>query len=135
MHKFVDIETPYSARTLKEVARNIRYARACVRDSVLRGEDPFASHLFYTQPGILDDNSPAERKRGIMAGKAIIERLNATTVVYTDLGVSKGMKQGMEIAKKSGRKIEYRRLGKGWEAEFSVHEGKHSQNRVWQSSF
>ena len=58
-----------------------------MRDCLLRGEVPFASHLFYTQPGILDDNKPDERVFGIMAGKAIIEKLNATTVVYTDLGI------------------------------------------------
>lgn len=131
MQKFVDVETPYFAPTLEEVARNIRYARACVRDCLLRGEVPFASHLLYTQTGILDDNLWDERKRGIVAGKEIIEKLGAITVVYTDLGISKGMELGLEEAKKSGRTIEYRNLGKGWEAEFSVHENKHSQNIIW----
>ncbi len=129
--KFVDIETPYSAPTFQEVARNIRYARACVRDSLLRGEVPYASHLFYTQTGILDDNIPAERERGIMAGKAITEQLNATTIVYTDLGTSRGMEFGIKMAEQSGREIVYRSLGEGWETEFSVHEGKHSHNGVW----
>ncbi|MDE1871235.1 MAG: hypothetical protein KGI06_03280 [Candidatus Micrarchaeota archaeon] len=128
---FVDIETPYSARTPKGVIKNIRYTRACVRDSILRGEIPFASHIFYTQSGILDDNSPAERQKGIMAGKMMIERLNATTVVYTDLGMSKGMELGIEMAKKSRRRIEYRSLGKGWEKKFLRNEKNHSQNGIW----
>jgi hypothetical protein len=131
MPKFVDIKTPYSAPTLKGVLRNIRYTRACVRDSLLRGEVPFASHLFYTQTGILDDNLPDERQRGIMAGKAIIERLGAITAVYTDLGTSKGMEIGIELAKKSGRTIEYRRLGKEWARKFLRQEEKHSQHRIW----
>lgn len=131
MQEFVDIETPYSARTHSEVVKNIRYARACVRDSLLKGEIPFASHLFYTQTGILDDNLPNERKKGIKAGKALIERLNATTVVYTDLGTSKGMKLGINMAIKCGRRIKYRRLGSGWEAEFLKHENKHSHNKIW----
>ena len=63
MEKFVDIESPYSASNHEELVRNIRYARACVRDSLLRGEVPFASHLFYTQGGILDDNVKEERNR------------------------------------------------------------------------
>ncbi len=50
MVKFVDIETPYSAKDEKELRKNLLYARACVRDSLMRGEIPFASHLFYTQP-------------------------------------------------------------------------------------
>lgn len=48
----VILESPYAG----EIDRNIRYARACVRDSLLRGESPIASHLLYTQSGILDDD-------------------------------------------------------------------------------
>lgn len=128
---FVDVETPYMADTPEKVAINIRYARACVRDCLKRGETPYASHLFFTQPGILDDNVPKERENGIKAGKAIIENLNAMTVVYTDLGISGGMKLGIEMAKKSGRKIEFRTLGKNWEEKFSAHENGHSHNEAW----
>lgn len=129
--KFVDIESPYSGSTAEEVALNIRYARACVRDCLLRREIPFASHLLYTQTGILDDNLPEERQIGIMAGKAIIEKLDATTVVYTDLGISRGMQFGIELAEKSKRQIEYRSLGKDWACEFLRRENGHSQNEIW----
>lgn len=97
----------------------------------MRGESPFASHLFYTQTGILDDNLLNERKKGIIAGKQLIRKLNASTIVYTDLGISKGMKLGIKLAKKDKRKIEYRSLGKRWESEFSKHEGRHSHNKIW----
>ena len=131
MQKFVDIETPYSAPTREEVVRNIRYARACMRDCLLRREIPFASHLLYTQTGILDDNVPEERERGIMAGKAMIEKLGATTVVYTDLGVSKGMELGIRMAEDRGRRVEYRNLGSDWEKRFLRREEDHSHNGVW----
>ena len=119
------------APTSEELSRNIRYARACVRDALLRGEIPFASHLFYTQTGVLDDNVPDERERGIMAGKAIIEKLDATTVVYTDLGTSKGMQLGIELARTRGRRIKYRTLGERWEEEFMKHEHNHSHKGAW----
>lgn len=131
MDKFVDIETPYSASTKEELQRNIRYARACVRDSLSRGEFPFASHLFFTQPGILDDNIPEERRRGIMVGKAIIEKLSAVTVVYTDLGISNGMRLGIDMAREAERNIVYRSLGERWDKDFSTHENNHSHQRAW----
>lgn len=131
MGQFVDVESPYTAATKAEVIRNIRYARACVRDSLLRGEFPYASHLFYTQPGVLDDNVPNERTKGIDAGKAIIQKLGAKTVVYTDLGISAGMRLGIKLAEDAGREIEYRELGEDWEKDFSAHEDGHSHNGVW----
>ena len=79
----VAIESPYAG----DVARNVRYAKACVRDCLRRGEAPYASHLFFTQEGLLDDNVPKERKLGIAAGFAIAEKCDAR-VVYDDLGQS-----------------------------------------------
>lgn len=37
------------------------------------------------------------------------------TVVYTDLGISRGMQYGIEDAQKKGRPVEYRTLGVDWE--------------------
>ena len=62
----VIIESPYAG----DIERNTAYARRAMRDSLNRGENPIASHLIYTQPGILDENKPEERKRGIDAGFA-----------------------------------------------------------------
>jgi hypothetical protein len=132
MAQFVDVESPYMGKTDSEVNRNILYARACIRDCLLRGEVPFASHLFFTQPGILDDNVSEERVMGINAGKAIIESLpQAITVVYRDLGISKGMEFGITLAEKQGRTIEYRTLGEGWiEKEVQLAKN-HSHTKVW----
>ena len=129
--KFVDIESPYSAPTQIEIKRNIRYARAAVRDCLLRGETPYASHLFFTQTGILDDNVAEDRTLGINAGKYIIQKLGAITAVYTDLGISKGMEFGIALAKKDGRIIEFRSLGNEWESIFLIHENSHSQSMLW----
>lgn len=62
--RLVVLESPYAG----DVERNVRYARAAVRDCLDRGEAPIASHLLYTQPGVLDDLVPAERAMGIEAG-------------------------------------------------------------------
>lgn len=104
-HRLVIIESPYAGN----VEANTEYARKCVRDSLLRGEAPIASHLLYTQPGILDDDIPADRQAGIDAGLAWRMVADAT-VVYTDLGISKGMQYGIEAAKKAGITVEYRVL-------------------------
>jgi len=60
----VILESPYAG----DVATNVAYARRALRDCLLRGEAPFASHLLYTQPGVLDDTLPDERACGIEAG-------------------------------------------------------------------
>jgi hypothetical protein len=101
--RLVIVESPYAG----DVEENTRYARACVRDSLLRGEAPIASHLLYTQPGILDDAVPAERAHGIDAGLAWGTVAHAT-VVYTDRGISRGMTYGIENAKAAGRPVEFR---------------------------
>lgn len=132
MTKFVDIESPYSGKNEKEIRRNILYARACVRDSLIHGEIPFASHLLYTQPGILDDNISKERKIGIEAGKKLIEALpDITTIVYQDLGISPGMQYGINRAKKNGRNIEYRLLGNDWKTKEIKIARKHSHALLW----
>lgn len=101
----VILESPYAG----EVALNVAYARACMRDCLSRGEATFVAHLLYTQPGVLDDGVPRERDFGIFAG---LEwgGLADVTVVYDDLGVSKGMELGIAQAIKAGRPVERRKL-------------------------
>jgi hypothetical protein len=122
----VVIESPFGG-TDDEVRRNIKYARACVADSLEKGEAPYASHLFFTQPGILDDNLPEERMLGINAGLEITKDFDLTAV-YCDFGKSKGMLYGIEKAKTLGRKIEERYLGENWEESYNKRMGQHSHN-------
>lgn len=91
--------------------RNIAYARACLLDSLSRGERPLASHLLYTQ--VLDDDDPEQRKLGIAAGLAWLGATDAI-VVYTNLGTSTGMKEAVSWAGAYGVKVEYRTLNGDW---------------------
>ena len=104
--KLVAIESPYSG----DVEGNAKFARACMLDSLRRGEAPLASHLLYTQ--VLDDLQPVEREMGMRAGWAWNAHAEKV-VVYVDRGVSLGMRRGIDSAVKRGIKIEYRTLGKG----------------------
>lgn len=97
------IETPYSG----DVEANTAYARACLLDSLRRGEAPIASHLLHTQ--VLDDMQPDERSLGIEAGLAWY-RVATKCVVYTDRGISGGMKMGISRAEQHGVAIEYRSI-------------------------
>jgi hypothetical protein len=106
----VVVESPFAG----DVEKNLRYLRACLADCLKRGEAPFASHGLYTQPGVLRDEEPAERLKGIMAGLSIAKALGAPSVVYTDLGISKGMQVGIEHARETERLVVYRTLGGEW---------------------
>ncbi len=103
--RLVIIESPYAG----DVPKNEAYARAAMADCLARGEAPYASHLLYTQPGVLDDTKPEERKKGMAAGFAWRAACTAT-VVYMDLGVSRGMEAGIESASEHGHTVEFRRL-------------------------
>lgn len=101
----VIIESPFAGA----LTHNIAYARQACRDSLLRGEHPIASHLLYTQPGILDDNDPEERKRGIEAGLAW-RRAAQKAVFYTGRGWSKGMRAAREVYDAEGFPYEERAM-------------------------
>lgn len=107
----VVIESPLAG----DVARNTRYARAAMRDSLRRGEAPYASHLLYAQPGILDDLVPGEREQGISAGFAW-GACAELVAVYTDLGISGGMRRGIARAEAAGTEVVYRSIP-DWDTE------------------
>lgn len=101
----VILESPFAG----EVERNINYARMCVRDSLSRGEAPIASHLLYTQEGILNDDILEERKWGVDAGLAWKE-VAEKQVFYIDYGYSRGMEYAKEYATKNNITIEERKI-------------------------
>lgn len=103
------IESPYAAPTPDEVEDNVRYAQKCVVDSLGRGEAPYASHLFFTQPNLLDDTDAAQRKLGIEAGLAWGRRAERVGV-YIDYGITRGMRIGIQRHAGRGLEIEYRSL-------------------------
>lgn len=99
------MESPYAG----DVETNVVYARAAMRDSLNRGEAPIASHLLYTQPGILRDEVPEERQWGIDAGLAWREVADKA-VFYIDRGWSSGMLAARETYEKEGFAFEERSL-------------------------
>lgn len=111
----VCIESPFAGRGPNWLERrydaflNLRYARACLRDSLMRGESPFASHLLYTQRGVLRDGVPAERKHGIDAGLRFQEAA-AFVAVYIDREITPGMQLAMAQAERNGKRVVFRSL-------------------------
>ena len=103
--RLVILESPFA----EDIEKNISYARACVRDSLHRGEAPIASHILYAQDGILNDDIAEERQLGIDAGLAW-KKVADASVVYTDYGITKGMQYGIEAAREAGIPVEYRKI-------------------------
>lgn len=104
--KPVIIESPYAG----DIENNKAYLKLCILDSLERGEAPFASHGFYTQEDLLNDNNIDEREMGIEAGYAFGELVD-TIAVYDNLGISIGMTEAIDHYKQHGKVIEYRTLG------------------------
>lgn len=105
--ELVIVESPFAG----DRRTNRAYLRACLRDSLKRGEFPFASHAIYTQ--VLDDDDPEERNLGIRAGLAW-GRKAAASVIYADRGISKGMALGIVDANEHGRPVILRYLRGRW---------------------
>lgn len=96
------IESPW------QNGRHKGYALDCLKDSLDRGEAPFASHLLYTQ--VLDDDDATQRKDGITTGHEFF-RAAHFVAVYIDHGITDGMIQGMDAAQRAGRVLVFRRVG------------------------
>jgi hypothetical protein len=107
--KLVVIESPLSAPTREERERNKQYAKRAMADSISKGEAPYASHLLFDQPGILNDQLTSERRLGMLAGFAWGAKADLVAV-YADYGISKGMQEGIELAAKRGQEVEFRYL-------------------------
>ena len=103
--KLVMIETPLMARGERTMEMNLEYARRCMKDSLEKGEAPFAMHLLYTQ--VLDDTLVEERKQGMTCGLAWLLRADAV-ILYCDYGVSSGMKAAYKKALANNKNIELR---------------------------
>lgn len=105
--RLVYVASPYSGDT----AWHESYARAALADCLARREAPYAPHLLY--PAVLDDDWPDERRLGMDAGLAWLRRADVLAV-YTDLGLSRGMRAEIDRALRLGVPIETRHLG-GWQ--------------------
>lgn len=108
--KRVVLESPYKG-TDGNYPENRKYARRAVMDSLMRQEAPIASHLLYTQPGILQDDIETQRQWGIEAGHRWISVAEGV-VFYCDRGMSAGMRDAEKIAKSLSVPVEYRWIDK-----------------------
>ena len=106
--KRVIVESPYAG----DIELNILYAQFACHDCLVNhAESPYASHLLYTQPHILRDEIAGERELGIKAGfdwRAAAEQSN----FYVDLGITIGMRLGMEDCEVTNKSFGSRRLPK-----------------------
>ena len=101
--KRVIVESPFKG----EVERNKLYLERCLRDCIMRGESPYASHKMLTD--CLDDDDPKEREMGISAGYAWWTA-GDLVVFYVDFGWSGGMTRAWERCRKEGIPYETRTL-------------------------
>lgn len=90
--KRICIESPLSG----DFAKNIEYARRCMRYVLDLGHAPFASHLLYTQ--VLDDRVPDHRGRGLEAGLAMGDSCDERWFFLKDGELSRGMTLAWERA-------------------------------------
>jgi hypothetical protein len=99
----VIVESPYRG----DVDANTMYLIRALKDCNKRNESPYASHLIC--PFYLNENDPAERQRGILAGYVWIQ-VAQKQVFYTDLGWSDGMRKAWAAGQKFGISQELRAL-------------------------
>jgi len=101
----VVVESPFAACESYSGEEAANYLRLCLRDSFDRKESPLASHAI--GPLVLDDNTPAERRQGILAGYAWYSSADAI-IFYTDLGWSVGMERAMQECMRQKLTVEVR---------------------------
>jgi len=90
-----------------------------MKDSMGRGETPLCGHLLY--PQILNDDLLEERALGIQMHLELVH-LAKIIKVYDNFGVSDGMQQAIDLAKKHQYEIEYRSITWTYEAEADLPE-------------
>lgn len=93
-NKLAYICSPYRGNAYKRI-RNIAYARHITRVALELGYTPIATHLYL--PQILNDDIPAQRRRGLKAGKDILNTCD-TIIIGARYGISEGMAAEIEAA-------------------------------------
>lgn len=110
--RLVAVESAYAGA---DVAENLRYLRACLKDCLSRRETPIAAHGLLTQPGVVAEDDAEAQRLATEAGAAWTQYAQAS-VVYTDRGTTRSMKEAVARAQHEGREVEFRTLP-GWSAQ------------------
>lgn len=92
-----------------DIARNKEYARHLTRIAIDNGFAPIAVHLYITE--VTDDNNPLERRKGMAAGTEILKECGYM-IIGNKYGISSGMKEEIQTARRAGTIILYERDGK-----------------------
>lgn len=104
----VVVESPFRETAYRTREQHREYLRMAMADCLRRNESPMASH--HLLPEILDDDSPYERQLGIRAGLTWGSCADLVAI-YSELGVSPGMSQAIEVYKSAGILVEWRGIG------------------------
>lgn len=115
----VIVESPYTSKTAHGLIVHRNYLIACLLDSTLRGEAPFAGHGFYTQ--FLNDRVPNARQTGMRCARQWMYVCDYVAV-YMNFGMTKGMYEGVKLAKDFGKPVFERTLEPGsWDEDAPKH--------------
>ncbi len=101
--RLIVVESPFMGDT----NANLAYLRFAMRFCLIElGASPYASHGLYTQPGVLRDDLPDERRLGMRAGFSW-GKLAEERGVFCDRGISGGMVTGIKQARRHGQVVRY----------------------------
>lgn len=105
---FVLIESPYAHKHPQGRRLHSAYLELCLYDSItVHHETPVATHKLYTL--CLDDDRPGERELGMHRLNDLMVKTDYH-VVYYDLGISSGMRWGIEYGLGRSKQILCRSL-------------------------
>jgi len=103
----VAIESPLKANQGYSREQFRRYWQLCIEDAIKYHEDEvYCSHWL---ADVLDDENPLERAIGLKIGLRFSAFCDYAAV-YTDFGISEGMKDAMIFYDKIGKRVERRSL-------------------------
>ena len=105
--KRVVVESPWRASQAYSVEQHEAYLNHCRADCLSRGEYPFASHGEVIRA--LNDDEPFDRALGI-SGAWVWGDMADLVAVYTDFGISEGMRASIAHYEEIGKPIERRKL-------------------------
>jgi hypothetical protein len=104
----VAIESPWAGLGAGE--RALHYLRQCIRDSLSRGEIPWASHGMLAHTRALYEEDADQREEGLDVNRQFIKHHASLVVFYVDYGMSGGMKMAKQWAIMQGKRVEERRI-------------------------
>jgi hypothetical protein len=90
--------------------KSLDYLRNCIRDSLSRGEIPWASHGMLAHTRALYEEDPDQRLEGLEINKDFIYFHANKVVFYIDHGMSDGMKAARTWAVMANKPFETRRI-------------------------